>query len=105
MTPIEALPYATLIAIAAMAGATALMRLGGFWLMGQVTITPRVRRMLEALPGSVVVAIVLPIVVKEGAPALIAVAAVIGMMLIRRNEFLALGIGLAAAIAARAAGL
>ena len=105
MTANEALPYAALIAIAAMAGATALMRLGGFWLMGHVAITPRVRRMLEALPGSVVVAIVLPIVVKEGAPALIAVAAVIAAMLIRRNEFIALGIGLAAAIGARAAGL
>ena len=31
-------------------------RLGGYGLLGYVTITPRVRRMLEALPGSIIVA-------------------------------------------------
>ena len=58
--------YGVLIAIAAMAVATYPMRVGGFWLMGHVPLTPRLRRMLEALPGTVVVATVLPILVREG---------------------------------------
>ena len=50
-----------LAAILTMAAATYAMRAGGFWLMGHVPLTARVRRMLEALPGSVVVATVLPL--------------------------------------------
>ena len=33
-----------------MAAATYLMRVGGFWLMGHVPLTARMRKMLEALP-------------------------------------------------------
>ena len=43
-------------AIVAMAAATALMRLGANGLMATVPLTRRVRRMLDALPGSVIVA-------------------------------------------------
>jgi len=43
-------------AILVMAVATYAMRAGGFWLMAFVPLTPRLRRMIEALPGSVVVA-------------------------------------------------
>lgn len=105
MTASDLAPYAAVVAIAAMAAATQLMRLGGYWLMGHVPITPRVRRMLEALPGSVVMALVLPVVVKAGAAAWLAVGAVMVSMLLRRNEFLAVGVGLAAATLARAYGL
>lgn len=105
MTANDLAPYAAVIAIAAMSAATHLMRLGGYWLMGHVPITPRVRRMLEALPGSVVMALVLPVVVKVGAAAWLAVGAVMVSMLLRRNEFLAVGVGLAAAALARAYGL
>ena len=55
--------WGVLAAILAMALATYAMRAGGFWLMGHVPPSPRLRRMLEALPGSVVAATVLPIVV------------------------------------------
>ena len=41
-----------MLAIAVMTAVTVALRLGGFWLMGYVTVTPRVRRMLAALPGS-----------------------------------------------------
>lgn len=101
MTASDALPYAAFAAILAMAAATQLMRLGGFWLMGHVPITPRVRRMLEALPGSVVVALVLPVVVKTGPTGYLAVGAVIVSMLLRRNEFLAVAIGIAVATLCR----
>ena len=91
-----------LVAIAVMAVATYAMRAGGFWLMQHVPVTPRLRRMLEALPGSVVVATVLPIVVREGVPAALAIAAAGAAMLIRRNDFLAVLAGMAAAAVARA---
>jgi len=73
--------------------------------MGHVPLTVRLRRMLEALPGAVVAATVLPIVMKTGVPGAIAVAAAAGAMVARRNEFLAVAVGLGAAAAARAAGL
>lgn len=92
-------------AIVAMAAATALTRVGGYWLMGQVTPGPRVRRMLEALPGSVVAAIVLPIAVKNGASAMLAVATVGAVAVASRNELLAVAAGLLVAIAARRYGL
>ena len=57
---------APFIAILAMALATYLTRVAGFWLMGHVPMTPRVRRMLETLPGAIVVATVVPLVVKGG---------------------------------------
>lgn len=105
MSENDVLPYAAFVAIAAMATMTYLVRVGGFWMMGHVTITPRVHHMLEALPGSVVAAIILPVVAKNGLPALFAVVAVIAVMMIRRNDFIAIGAGLAVAALARLAGL
>jgi uncharacterized membrane protein len=92
-------------AIVAMAVATYVTRASGFWLMGHVPLTARLRRMLEALPGAVVAATVLPIVMRTGMPAALAVAAALGAMIVKRNEFLAIALGCAAAAAARAAGL
>jgi uncharacterized membrane protein len=94
--------FGTLAAILAMGAVTYAMRAGGFWLMAHVPLTARVRRMLDALPGSVVVATVLPLVVREGVPAALAIAAAGAAMLIRRNDFLAVVAGMAAAAAARA---
>ncbi|HEY4918523.1 MAG TPA: AzlD domain-containing protein [Xanthobacteraceae bacterium] len=92
----------TIAAILAMGAVTYSIRAGGFWLMGHVPLTARVRRMLEALPGTVVVATVLPITVREGAPAILAVAAAVGAMMVRRNDFLAVIAGMAVAALARA---
>jgi uncharacterized membrane protein len=92
----------TLAAILAMGAITYAMRAGGFWLMAHVPLTARGRRMLDALPGTVVVATVLPLVVREGLPAALAIAAAGAAMLIRRNDFLAVLAGMAAAAAARA---
>jgi len=90
------------VAIVGMAAATYPMRAGGFWLMGRVPLTPRVRRMLEALPGAVVVATVVPIIVREGSSAVLAIAAAGIVMLVWRNDFLAVVAGMAAAIVWRA---
>lgn len=93
---------AVLIAILAMAGATYAMRAGGYWLMGYVTLTPRIRRMLEASPGAVIVATVLPIVVREGLPAAAAIAAGGIVMYALRRDYLAVAAGMAVAAVLRA---
>jgi uncharacterized membrane protein len=95
----------TLVAILVMAAVTYPLRVGGFWLMGHVPLTPRLRRILEALPGTVVVATIVPILAAEGRTAFLAIAAAGAVMLIRRNDLLAVLVGMAVAAAARAAGL
>jgi uncharacterized membrane protein len=67
--------------------------------------SPRLRKMLEALPGSVIVAAVLPIVVRDGLTAMLAIGAAVVVMLIARRDILAVIAGMAVAAAARAAGL
>jgi branched chain amino acid efflux pump len=107
MTPIDSAgaDHGPLIAIAAMAAATYLMRAGGFWLMAHVPLTPRVRRMLAALPGSVIAATVLPIVAIGGPVAMLAVGTAGVVMLATRNDFLAVIAGMAIAALLRAGGL
>jgi uncharacterized membrane protein len=78
------------------------MRAGGYWLMGRVPLTPRVRRMLEASPGAVIVATILPIIVREGVPAALAILAGGAVMLVWRRDYLAVAAGMAAAAAWRA---
>ena len=92
-------------AIVAMAAATALMRLSGYWLMATVPLTRRVRHMLDALPGCVITATIVPVVVNNGAPAALGVCVLAALMLWGRNEFLAVFAGLSIVALARAVGL
>lgn len=94
-----------MLAIAGLALATHLIRFAGYWAMGRMPMTPRARRMLDALPGSVVAATVVPLVAQAGAAAGLGIAVVVGMMIVRRNEFLAVFAGMATAALARAGGL
>jgi len=73
--------------------------------MGHIPMTPRVRRGLEILPGAIMAATVVPIVAKVGPAALIAVVVALASMIVKRNEFIAVGLALAAASLARAYGL
>jgi uncharacterized membrane protein len=97
--------YGPFAGIVAMALATYLTRFAGFWLMGHVPVTLRVRRMLETLPGAIVVATVAPLVAKAGTPGLIGIGVTLASMFLRRNEFLAVALGLASVSLARAFGL
>ena len=101
----EPLAHGTIIAILAMAAATYLTRVSGFWLMGHIPMTRRIRRGLEVLPGAIMAATIVPIVAKVGVVALIAVAVALASMVMRRNEFIAAGLALVAASVARAYGL
>jgi branched chain amino acid efflux pump len=100
----EPLAHGPFLAIAAMAAATYLTRWAGYWLMAHIPLTRRVRRMLEVLPGAIMAATVVPLVAKAGLAALLAVLVALGAMIVRRNEFLAVGLGLATAALARLAG-
>jgi uncharacterized membrane protein len=104
MSAIDTAQGATLTAIFAMAAVTYFLRTSGYWIMGRVPITGRVRRMLDALPGSIVVAIVLPIVVKSGVPAIVAICVVIAVMVLRRSDLLAVLAGVGTVALVRAAG-
>ena len=95
----------TLLALLAMGVSTFLMRAGGYWMMAHVPLTARVHRMLEALPGALVVAVVLPIAVKIGVTAFLAIAAAAVMMVLRHNGFLAVVSGLIVAALARSLGI
>lgn len=90
------------LVIGAMTAANYAIRAGGFFLMGYVPLTPRVRSILNALPGAVVMAIVLPLVVRSGVPAALAVLIAIAVMAWRRNDLLAVicGMGVAALVRA-----
>ena len=92
---------APVVAILAMALAAAVTRIAGFWLMGHVQVTPRVRRMLETLPGAIVVATVAPLALKGGPAGLAGIAVAFAAMILRRNEFLAVALGLTTIALAR----
>jgi uncharacterized membrane protein len=72
--------------------------------MAHVPVTARVRRMLEALPGSIVAATVLPFVLQSGASAVFAVSAAAGAMIVFRNDFAAVAAGMLVAVFARSFG-
>lgn len=91
--------------IAAMALATYLTRVAGFWLMGHVPMTLRVRRVLEALPGAIVVATIVPLMARAGVPGLVGIAVTFASMLVRRNELLAVVFGMGSVALVRAYGL
>ena len=100
----EPLAHGALIAILAMALATFVTRMSGYWLMGHIPMTRRVRRGLEILPGAIMAATVVPIVAKVGVVALVAIIVAMVSMILRRNEFVAVGFALVAAALLRAYG-
>jgi uncharacterized membrane protein len=101
----EPLANGALFGILAMAAATLLTRFSGYWLMGHIPLTKRVRRILEVLPGAIMAATIVPIVAKVGPSALIAVIVAAVSMTLKRNEFIAVGLALVAVSVARAYGL
>ncbi|ETR78479.1 branched-chain amino acid ABC transporter [Afipia sp. P52-10] len=94
-----------MIVVAVMALVTILLRSAGFWLMGFVPVTPRIKRMLDALPGSIIAAAVLPVVVQGGAVAALAVTSAMASMWLTRSDFVAVITGMGVAAAARYFGL
>jgi len=102
---IESNPAGYLALVAAMAMTVYLTRAGGYWLIGRVTIGPRLRRMLNALPGAVIAATIAPILVQGGVRALLSMFAAATVMYFLRRDFAAVAAGVAVAAAAFAFGL
>ncbi len=102
---IESDPKAYIALLAAMTLTVYLTRAGGYWLIGRVTIGPRLRRMLNALPGAVIAATIAPILVQGGLRAALAMVAAGTVMYLWRNDFAAVAAGAAAAAGAFALGL
>ncbi len=98
-------PLGYAIVIAVMTVVVYLSRAGGYWLIGRITIGPRLRKILDALPGAIIAATIAPLIVHGGLSALAAVAAALLAMVALRNDFAAVTAGLVAAALARAVGL
>ncbi len=98
-------PYGYAGLLAGMMVAVFAMRAGGYWLLGRIYVGARLYRMLDALPGIVIAAIVAPILVRDGLGAVCAVLAATLTMKFVRNDFAAVIAGIAVAALARAAGL
>ncbi len=98
-------PFGFALVLAVMTVVVYLSRTSGFWLIGRIHIGPRLKKILEALPGAVIVSTVAPILVTGGIAAWFAVAAAAVTMIFVRNDFAAVLAGVAAAAAARAAGV
>jgi uncharacterized membrane protein len=101
---IESNPAVYIAVLAAMTCAVYVMRAGGYWLIGRIAIGPRLRRMLDALPGAVIAATVAPILMKGGVSTSLAVIAAVAAMIVARNDFAAVVAGVAVAALVRAAG-
>ncbi len=84
----------SLWAIAIMAAITYGFRGGGYWLMGRVTLSPRMEAGLAYLPGAVITALVVPSMLEAGVPGVFGVAVVALCMWIRPNLLLAMTAGI-----------
>jgi uncharacterized membrane protein len=107
MTAIDAFiagPWGAVLVIAAMATVTFLCRIAGVVVMSRVQITPRVDRGLRALPGSIIMATILPVVIDNGFPAILAIAATIVTMALTRIDLISLAAGLGTLSLLRALG-
>jgi uncharacterized membrane protein len=73
--------------------------------MSRIRLTPRVERALRALPGSIVVATILPLALDGGPAAVAGLAAAVLVMKLARIELAAITAGLGLVALLRAFGL
>src|SRR4051794_13701775 len=97
-------PWGAALAIFCMMLATFLCRVSGFALMSRVRITPRIERALRALPGSIVIATIVPIAAHGGGAAMLGLGVTVLAMSVLRLELLAVIAGLATVAATRGFG-
>jgi uncharacterized membrane protein len=97
-------PWGSVLAIAGMTLVTFLCRIAGVVVMSRVRITPRIERGLRALPGSIILATILPVVIDNGWPAMVALAAAIMAMAFTRIDIVGLVAGLGTLAVIRAFG-
>ncbi len=76
-----------LVTIVLMALVTYATRVGGYWIMGRVTLSPRVAAVLAYLPGAVLTSLIVPAVLEEGFEGVIALG-VTALAMWRRGSLL-----------------
>ncbi|WP_417685636.1 AzlD family protein [Roseibium sp.] len=91
-------------AVLSMTLVTYTMRAGGYWVMGRVPLTPRVRRALESLPGAIIVSTILPIALEGGLPVAVCLVVSGAVMALVRKDIVAVFCAVVAAAAIRAYG-
>jgi len=90
------------LAIGAMVVMTLLAKMMGFWVLGRVPLTPRLRRGLEALPGGVILATIVPITLESGPAGLLGIGVATLVMAVTKKDWLAVSLGLASVAGYRA---
>ncbi|MCE8022463.1 AzlD domain-containing protein [Halomonas sp. MCCC 1A11036] len=83
-----------LAAIVIMALVTYLTRAGGVFVMSRVPIGPRVERFINAMAGSVLVAVITPMAIQGDWGARLALLATLGTMLVLRKPLPAIAAGI-----------
>ncbi|HLT77331.1 MAG TPA: AzlD domain-containing protein [Ferrovibrio sp.] len=101
MSELLALDMTALAAVIGMAVATYVTRAGGFWLMGHITLTPRIERFLRNMANGVLIAIITAAAMRGDVAMWIGLAAVLAVMLLFRRSMTAILIGMAIAAALR----
>ncbi|RUO44381.1 branched-chain amino acid transporter [Aliidiomarina taiwanensis] len=91
-----------LVLIALMALVTLATRLGGVYIMSLVPLKPRVQRFIQAMSGSVLIAILAPMALAGDAAARFAMLATIVVMLVVKKPLIAISCGVLAAALFRA---
>jgi uncharacterized membrane protein len=94
LSTVIASPWGPALAIAAMTLVTFLCRIAGVVVMSRVRLTPRMERGLRALPGSIILATILPVVIDNGLPAIVALSAAVLAMVVTRIDIVGLLVGL-----------
>lgn len=89
------------LAITLAATVTYSLRLGGLLLSARFPRTGRFRQAMNALPGSLLFALVIPSIVAEGTWGVVAASLTAVVMLRSRNTLLAMLLGMAVVFAAR----
>ena len=96
--------FETIALMSALAVATYLCRVTGYLAMQRVPFTPGVRRALEALPGCVMAAVIVPGVLGSGFAGLFGVVTAMIVMALVKKDIAAMVAGCAVAALVRAAG-
>lgn len=84
----------SIVAILIMALVTYLTRAGGVYVMSRVPIGPRVERFINAMAGSVLIAVITPMAVQGDWGARMALAATLGVMLTTQKALAAISAGI-----------
>lgn len=104
VTDIIAGPWGSAFAILAMGVATFLCRIAGALVISRMALTPRMERGLRALPGSVIVATILPVTLDNGPAGIVSLTATAAAMAVTRKELISLAAGLGTLSGLRALG-